>query len=137
MNGDKGAGLREGCFPQDAFPASRVMLATKLSSRMRGLLFRPASEDLMVLMPCRDIHTFGMQYAIDVAFIDASGRVIRSVRDVLPNRRLKEPSAVAVLERCAIPRELWFEEGDRVALGQYRRTVLANERVCGQTAPEN
>ena len=137
MNSSDSQGLPEGRLPQDAFPAGRVMLATRLSSRMRGLLFRPGTDDLMVLMPCRDIHTFGMRYAIDVAFIDASGKVVRAVRDVLPNKRLREPSAAAVLERRAIPRELWFEEGDRVSLGQYRRTALANEASCGQANPQN
>lgn len=113
-----------GLLPDSAFPAGRLLLATRLSSRLRGLLFRPGSDDLMVLLPCSDIHTFGMRYAIDVAFLDASGVVMRSVRDVLPNKRLREPGAVAVLERRAIPRELWFDEGDYVTLGQYRRAAL-------------
>ena len=99
-------------LPQDAFPAGRVMLATRLSSRMRGLLFAPESDDLMVLLPCRDIHTFGMGYAIDVAFLDATGIVVKSVRDVLPNKRLREPTAVAVLERRAIPRDSFHDRDD-------------------------
>lgn len=125
------------CLPQDAFPASRVMLATRLSSRLRGLLFAPASDDLMVLMPCHDIHTFGMGYALDVAFLDASGKVLKSIRDVLPNRRLREPTAVAVLERRAIPREVWFEEGDRIGLGHYRRSVLPAEVAPSVSPPED
>ena len=113
-----------GRLPAESFPGGRVMLATRLSSRLRGLLFSPASNDLMVLLPCRDVHTFGMQYAIDIAFLDANGEVIRAVRDVVPNRRLRQPDAVAVVERCAIPREVWFEEGDRIALGQFRRAAM-------------
>ena len=89
-----------GRLPAESFPGGRVMLATRLSSRLRGLLFSPASNDLMVLLPCRDVHTFGMQYAIDIAFLDANGEVIRAVRDVVPNRRLRQPDAVAVVERC-------------------------------------
>lgn len=113
-------------LPADSFPAGRVLLATRLSSRLRGLLFTPDSDDLMVLLPCHDIHTFGMRYAIDTAFIDANGSVVRSVRDVLPNKRLRVPGAVAVLERRAIPRELWFEVGDRVSLGRFRRCGIAS-----------
>ena len=123
-------------LPQDAFPAGRVMLATRLSSRMRGLLFAPESDDLMVLLPCRDIHTFGMGYAIDVAFLDATGIVVKSVRDVLPNKRLREPTAVAVLERRAIPRELWFEEGERIALGYFRRSVLPDKGMLAAPLAE-
>ena len=130
-------GKSEGLFPREAFPARRVMLATRLSSRMRGLLFTPGTDDVMVLMPCHDIHTFGMSYAIDVAFLDAAGKVVRTVRDVLPNKRLREPGAVAVLERRAIPREVWFEEGDSVALGHYRRTRLPEELPVQPVAPAN
>jgi uncharacterized membrane protein (UPF0127 family) len=125
-------------LPADAFPAGRVLLATRLSSRLRGLLFTPDSDDLMVLLPCHDIHTFGMRYAIDTAFIDASGLVVQSVRDVLPNKRLRVPGAVAVLERRAIPRELWFEVGDRVSLGRYRRCGISPSPECeGAAATAN
>ena len=124
-------------LPSDSFPAGRVLLATRLSSRMRGLLFAPESDDLMVLLPCRDIHTFGMRYAIDVAFLDASGKVVQSRRDVLPNKRLRCSHAVAVVERRAIPREVWFEEGDRIALGDYRRMTLPAEAAPPAAAPEN
>ena len=128
---------KEACFPSDSFPGGRVMLATRLSSRLQGLLFSPASNDLLVLLPCHDIHTFGMQYAIDVAFLGGDGTVIRAVRDVVPNKRLRESRAVAVLERCAIPREVWFEEGDRIALGQYRSVVLPDEHMATMSFLEN
>jgi len=104
---------------------------------MRGLLFAPESDDLMVLLPCHDIHTFGMRYAVDVAFLDGSGKVLQSRRDVLPNKRLRCSRAVAVVERRAIPREVWFEEGDRIALGDYRRMTLPTEAACAAAAPEN
>ena len=131
------SGLPGACLPQDVFPAGRVILATRLSSRLRGLLFAPDSDDLMVLMPCHDIHTFGMGYALDVAFLDASGKVLKSIRDVLPNRRLREPAAVAVLERRAIPREVWFEKGDRIGLGHYRRSMLPEEAAPCISVMEN
>lgn len=126
-----------GQLPVESFPGGRVMLATRLSSRLRGLLFSPASNDLMVLLPCRDVHTFGMQYAIDIAFLDANGEVIRAVRDVVPNRRLRQPDAVAVVERCAIPREVWFEEGDRIALGQFRRAAMSTGGAHAKHAAKN
>ena len=122
--------LRERRLPADSFPGGRVVLATKLSSRMRGLLFSPASNDVLVMLPCHDIHTFGMRYAIDIAFVDEDGTVVRAVRDVVPNKRFREPRAVAVLERCAIPREGWFEEGDRIALGQYRHAAIAGKHAA-------
>lgn len=107
-------------LPWDGFPACRLVLATRLTSRLRGLLMSPASDAILLLAPCRDIHTFGMGYAIDVAFIDESGMVVQSRRDVMPNRRLRNGRAAAVLERFAIPREVWFEEGDRLEIGAFR-----------------
>jgi len=129
-------GAMQNMLPCDPFPACRVLLATRLSSRMRGLLFAPEGDGMMVLLPCHDIHTFGMAYAIDVAFVDAAGRVVRSVRDVLPNKRLRERDAVAVLERRAIPRELWFEEGEQIALGAYRREPLSANRAAASDGIE-
>lgn len=111
-------------LPADAFPASRVLLATSLPSRMKGLLFTPQGDDVMVLVPCHDIHTFGMRYALDVAFIDAAGVVRKAERDVMPNRRLRDAGSVAVLERRAIPREVWFDEGEQVSLGRFERVPL-------------
>lgn len=101
-------------------PASRLVLATRLTSRLRGLLLSSESDAVLMLAPCRDIHTFGMGYAIDVAFVDEGGCVIQSCRDVLPNRRIRNAHAVAVLERFAVPREVWFEEGERLELGGFR-----------------
>ena len=124
-------------LPSDPFPAGRVMLATRLPSRLRGLLFSQESDDLMVLLPCRDVHTFGMRYAIDVAFLDAQGFVLRAERDVLPNKRLRDPDAVAVLERRAIPWEVWFEPGERISIGCYRRCVLPDETAVQMRPMEN
>lgn len=117
-------GAGRSSLPTEAFPASRLLLACSLSSRLAGMLFTPETDDVMVLMPCHDIHTFGMRYALDVAFIDSQGRVVKAVRDLLPNKRVRGVGAVAVLERRAIPREVWFEEGERIALGQFGKMEL-------------
>lgn len=117
-------------LPSDAFPASRLMLATKPSARLQGMLFSPPSSDIMMLLPCKDVHTFGMQYALDIAFLDKQGKVLAVRRDVLPNRRVKHEGAVAVLERRALPREVWFEEGDELALGPYQ--LCAQDKASRQ-----
>lgn len=48
-------------------------------ARARGLLGRDRFEGAMVLRPCRSVHTLGMRFAIDVAFCDRSGVVLRTV----------------------------------------------------------
>ncbi len=117
--------------------AERVVLATRLSSRLRGLLCSAPSNGLLLLLPCRDIHTFGMSYAIDVAFLDSHGVVVRAQRDVLPNRRLREPAAVAVLERYAVPRKEWLVAGDAVSLSRFQKIALPDEMGVSESFPKD
>ena len=45
--------------------------------RAKGLLGRDGFEGAMVLRPCRQVHTLGMRFPLDVAFCDRSGVVLR------------------------------------------------------------
>src|SRR5437763_14453475 len=38
------------------------------------------------LRPCRQIHMFGMRYAVDAVFLDARQRVVRALPDFAPGR---------------------------------------------------
>ncbi len=66
----------------------RVEVADTARSRSRGLLGSDGWEgrDGMLLEPCRNVHTFGMRYPIDVAFLDREGRVLRVVHGLRPGR---------------------------------------------------
>ena len=57
-------------------------------SRIVGLLGRRALEPGtgLLIVPCRAIHTCFMRFAIDVAFLDRDGCVVRAVPDVRPFR---------------------------------------------------
>ncbi len=50
------------------------------ASRARGLLGRDGIGGAIVLTPCRGIHTIGMRFSIDVAFLDAQGVVLKVVQ---------------------------------------------------------
>ena len=56
--------------------------------RMRGLMGRrpPAPGRGMLIPRCNCIHTFFMRFAIDAAFLDGDGRVVKVVRGVRPWR---------------------------------------------------
>jgi uncharacterized membrane protein (UPF0127 family) len=71
-----------------AVVASSVAVADTFMSRLRGLLARPplAAEEGLLLLECDSVHTAGMRYAIDVAFLDEEGRVVRSIRALEPWR---------------------------------------------------
>lgn len=91
----------------------KVEVACTLASRMRGLLGRASHDGAMLLVPCNDIHTFGMRKPIDVAFISSDGTVLESYRNVAPSCRIRDKRATAVLERFASDEE-WYEPGDAV-----------------------
>jgi uncharacterized protein len=46
--------------------------------RSRGLLGRDGFEGALLFRKCRQVHTIGMRFAIDVAFCTADGTVIRT-----------------------------------------------------------
>jgi len=54
-------------------------VADTARNRRRGLLGRDGHDGALVLRPCRHVHTVGMRFAIDVAFCDAEGVVLRTV----------------------------------------------------------
>ncbi|MDO4501794.1 MAG: DUF192 domain-containing protein [Coriobacteriia bacterium] len=107
---------------QAAEPARRTPVRMSLawaataSRRAKGLLFSPPGQGSLALFPCRDVHTFGMRYAIDVAFVDARGMVIESHRCVRPLKRMRNRRAAIVVERISRADEPWFSEGDCLAL---------------------
>ncbi len=68
--------------------ASRVTEARSPFRRLRGLLGRDGLEagEGLLITPCNGVHTFGMRFPIDVAFLDRSHRVLRVVDVLVPGR---------------------------------------------------
>jgi uncharacterized membrane protein (UPF0127 family) len=67
---------------------NRVRTASTFLSRLVGLLGTAAiaeGEGLWIV-PCRSVHTLGMRYPIDVAFLDARGVVVGILEGLPPNR---------------------------------------------------
>jgi uncharacterized membrane protein (UPF0127 family) len=86
-------------------------------ARLTGLLGRSSIGGAGVWIPrCHAIHTIGMRFAIDVAFVDARGTIVRLVPDVRPNvPALTCRTAVDVVE---------------VAAGAFRRgNVVLGDRL--------
>ena len=86
-------------------------------ARMKGLLGRDSIDGALLLRPCRNVHTFGMRFPIDVAFCDAAGTVLRT--STLRPWRLSAvvPRAAFVIEAEAGAFERWkLERGDQVEL---------------------
>ena len=68
--------------------AERTRVAGTWWHRLRGLLGRPelVTGEGMLLLDCESVHTAGMGYPIDVAFLDGNGRVVRTVSRLAPWR---------------------------------------------------
>ncbi len=68
--------------------------------RMRGLLGRPPLRNGQGLLidPCPSVHTFGMSYSLDLAFLDSRWRVLKLVRELPPLRWAGCAKARATLE---------------------------------------
>lgn len=66
----------------------RIIWATRLLQRMRGLLGRKTLSDgeAMYIVPCRAIHTRRMQFFIDARFYDKKRRLVKTVRNIAPGR---------------------------------------------------
>lgn len=102
--------------------AQSLEMATSASSRLRGMLFKDPDDVTRLLVPCHDIHTFGMRYPLDVAFISKDGRVLEVHRNVEGRRRLRRKEASMVAERFSKQGD-WLQAGDVIKLG-----VPVNER---------
>jgi uncharacterized membrane protein (UPF0127 family) len=59
-----------------------------------------AYDSALLLVPCSNIHTAFMCFAIDVVFIDLTGAVVAIYPRLRPFRVASEPTAYACLELC-------------------------------------
>lgn len=68
--------------------ASDVGVALSRRDRSRGLIGRDGmrEEEALVIPRCRQVHTFGMRFAIDVLFVGRDGAVMRVCSDMPPRR---------------------------------------------------
>jgi len=53
---------------------------TSRTERRRGLLGAGETAEPMVISPCRWVHTIGVRFPLDVAYLDAAGTVLRTER---------------------------------------------------------
>ena len=87
--------------------------------RLRGLLGTGPDAHQVALLDCRSVHTFGMRYRLDIAFVDRGGLVLDSWRSVPPGRLLGNRRAWMTLERPH-RRGPWFARGERIEVERKR-----------------
>ena len=80
--------------------ADRIEVADRGERRRRGLLGRSglAAGEGLWIVPCEAVHTFGMQFPIDLVYLDRRGRVVKTRSDVRPGRLSACLAAHSVVE---------------------------------------
>jgi uncharacterized membrane protein (UPF0127 family) len=107
--------------------ACRIETAFESKARKRGLLGRSTfpTGSAIVIAPCNAVHTFWMEFPIDVLFVDRQGRLLNAVAALRPWRLAACVSAFAVIELPA-------HTAARHALGPGDRVVVV--RASGLVA---
>lgn len=95
-----------------------VKIARSFFSRAIGLLFKKklSDKECLLITPCNSVHTIGMQYSIDVVFIDAFGCITDIYYNVPPFKVLngsKRASSVVeflggTLEKFCLDRGMYL-----------------------------
>jgi uncharacterized protein len=83
--------------------ACRAVVADSSATRRKGLLGRPglAEGEGLWIVPCEAVHTFRMQFALDLVFVDRKLRVKKVKSNVPPWRVAACLSAHSVIELAA------------------------------------
>src|SRR4051794_22539421 len=108
-------GLGEVWLVRDGEVLAAAEVASTRRDRARGLLGRDGFTGALVFRKCRQVHTFGMRFDIDVAFCDADGVVLRA--RTLRRRRISPIvwRSAFVIEAESGAFERWgLRVGDRV-----------------------
>lgn len=81
----------------------RVWKATSMFDRMRGLISLKPLEmgEGLLLSPCGSVHTFGMNYPLDLAFIGKGGMIKKLTHNLPPRRLAGAVGAIMTLELLA------------------------------------
>ena len=83
--------------------ATALIPAFESASRRTGLLAHQAmpAGAAMIIAPCNAVHTIGMKFPIDIAFVAKDGRIIKIRHDVPARRMAASLRAFAVIELAA------------------------------------
>ena len=82
----------------DGIVMASAEVANDRRSRKKGLLGRDHLDGALVVNGCRWIHTFGMRFPLDVAYLDAEGNGIKTVRMQRHRLGAPVPRARSVIE---------------------------------------
>ncbi len=110
--------------------ADRIEVADRGRRRRKGLLGRSglATGEGLWIVPCEAVHTFGMQFAIDLVYLDRRNRVVKTRSHVRPGRISACLSAHSVVELpSGTVRDTRTTPGDKLELQQLQGSYGADQ----------
>jgi len=94
-----------------------IDVASNRAEKAKGLLGRDTIEGAFAIQNCRWVHTLGMRFPIDVAYVDSNGVVIKTATMRRHRLALPVPKARTVLEARAGAFERWgLRVGDPIEI---------------------
>ncbi len=92
-------------------------VAESMGDRARGLLGHRQYDGALLLMRTRSVHTAGMRFPIDVAFLDKELQVVATTKVRTWSLALPRRGAMHVLEAQAGAFERWrLRPGDKIEI---------------------
>ena len=74
-----------GWIVHDTHVVASANIATTRRDRRRGMKAFPDASVPLVIDHCKWVHSFGMRFALDVAYLDATNTIV-AIRQMEPNR---------------------------------------------------
>jgi len=109
-------------FSKKTILAKNVTIAGNIFQRLKGLLgTKSLSQNYaLIIKPCSSVHTYFMQYNIDVAFVDKDNKIIAMVHDLAPFKisNIYFNSAFCIEFPSGTLKKTSTTIGDTIVLGQ-------------------
>jgi uncharacterized protein len=81
--------------------SENLVVADTFFKRLKGLMFTKElpAQDALHIIPCNEIHTFFMNYSIDVLYLDKDMNIVHIDEDMVPGKIGKKvKTAISVVE---------------------------------------
>jgi len=81
--------------------SENIMVANTFFKRLKGLMLTKElpEQDALHIIPCNEIHTFFMNYSIDVLYLDKDKRIVHMDEEMEPGKIGKKvKNAISVVE---------------------------------------
>jgi len=98
--------------------ADKTAVARSFFRRLKGLLGagQLPQGSALIIRPCSSVHTFGMQYPIDVVFVNDQNIVVKTVEALFPGRIAWSTGSYAVELPAGTVQRTGTLAGDRLSI---------------------